>query len=226
MIKDTEGLIRSLAQNLEPVRPLPNPWIRTAVWLAVSLPYIVIVMLMMTPHQHLSAMILDTRFVMEQISAVLAGLAAAVAAFATIIPGYSRRLLLLPLLPLTAWFASLGQGCFQDLARYGVQALLLPHDPLCFLFILLFGAVPGFAMVVMLRRGAPLTPRFTAAIAGLAAAGIGNFALRLVHPEDVSVMMLVWHVGGVLILSALAGGTGHYMFDWRLLTRASRNNAQ
>ncbi len=226
MIKDTEGLIRRLAQNVEPVRPLPNPWIRTAVWLGVSVPYLVVVMIIMTPQQHLSAMVSDPRFVIEQISALSAGLAAAVAAFATIIPGYRRRLLLVPLLPFVVWFTSLGQGCLQDLARHGVQASLLPHDPLCFLFIVLFGAVPGIAMVVMLRRGAPLTPRLTAAIAGLAAAGIGNFALRLVHPEDVSVMMLVWHVGGVFILSVLAGGAGHYVLNWRLLTAPSRNSAQ
>src|SRR6266403_4281748 len=110
MIKDTEGLIRRLAQNVEPVRPLPNPWIRTAVWLGVSVPYLVVVMIIMTPQQHLSAMVSDPRFVIEQISALSAGLAAAVAAFATIIPGYRRRLLLVPLLPFVVWFTSLGQG--------------------------------------------------------------------------------------------------------------------
>jgi hypothetical protein len=50
-------------------------------------------------------------------------------------------------------------------------------------------------MTVMLQRGAPLTPHVTAALGGLAAAGIGNCGVRVIHPEDVSIMLVVWHIG-------------------------------
>ena len=84
-----------------------------------------------------------------------------------------------------------------------------------------FGTVPAVAMVVMIRRGAPLTPHLTAALGGLAAAGIGNLGVRLFHPEDVSVMLIVWHVGGVMGLSVLAASAGQLLLNWRSITAAS-----
>ena len=85
---------------------------------------------------------------------------------------------------------------------------------MCLPSIVLLGTVPAVVMAVMLRRGAPLTPYLTAALGGFAAAGIGNAGVRLVHPEDVSVMLLVWHVGSVMALSILAGSAGRYLLKW------------
>jgi hypothetical protein len=70
----------------------------------------------------------------------------------------------------------------------------------------------------MLRRGAPLTPHLTATLGGLAAAGIGNFGLRFVHTQDASVTVLVWQLGSVFFLSALAGWVGHLLLNWRSIT--------
>jgi hypothetical protein len=47
--------------------------------------------------------------------------------------------------------------------------------------------------------------------------------VRLVHPEDVSVMLIVWHMGGVMGLSALAAGVGQLLLNWRSLTASSQN---
>jgi hypothetical protein len=131
---------------------------------------------------------------------------------------------MLPLLPLTVWLASLGPGCLREFKQFGF-AIPLEHSLLCLPFIVLLGAVPAAAMAVMLRRGAPLTPFISAALGGLAAAGIGNAGVRLVHPEDVTVMLLVWHVGSVMALSILAGSAGRYLLKWPWNTRAASNVA-
>jgi Negative regulator of sigma F len=60
----------------------------------------------------------------------------------------------------------------------------------------------------------------------LAAAGLANFFLRLFHPEDVTVMLLCWHVGGVFLLSALAASVGEYLLNWGSVTDASENTAR
>jgi hypothetical protein len=72
-------------------------------------------------------------------------------------------------------------------------------------------------MAVMLRRGAPLTPKITTALGGLAAAGLGNFGLRLFHPQDSSLMVLVWQMGSVLLLTLLCGMAGRLLLRWRLM---------
>jgi len=179
------------------------------------------------PARHdLSSNLSDPTFVIEQIAALATGAAAAVAAFASVVPGRNRKWVLLPVLPFAIWLGSLGPACMQELRRFGLEALPLRHSLWCFPAIVLLGAIPALAMTVMLRPGAPLTPHVTAALGGLAAAGIGNFGVRIIHPEDVSVMLLVWHVGGVTVLCALAAKVGSYLFNWRAIIAASRNTAR
>jgi len=159
----------------------------------------------------------DLQFVVEQMAALATGIAAAVAAFATVVPGFSRKFLLLPAVTLVVWLGSLSQGCVQDWIQLGPDGLSLRSDWFCFPSIVLVGAVPAIAMAVMVRRGAPLTPHLTAALGGLAAAGLGNFGLRFFHPQDASLMVLVWQFGTVFILSVLAGWAGRYLLSWRAL---------
>jgi hypothetical protein len=75
---------------------------------------------------------------------------------------------------------------------------------------------------VILRRGAPLTPHVTSAFGGLAAAGLGNFGLRLFHSQDVSVMVLVWQVGTVFILTIMVAWAGQYLLNWRSIVGTAR----
>ena len=66
----------------------------------------------------------------------------------------------------------------------------------------------------MLRRGASITPRLTAALGGLAAAGLGNLAACLFDPHSSNLVVLVWHCGTVLAVAALAGITGAHLLRW------------
>ena len=221
MIDNTEELIRRLTADAKPVHPLGRPHTRAALWLVLSIAYIVL-MISLNPARHdVSSKLRGNSFIFEQAAAVATGIAAALAAFASVIPGYSRRWLTLPLLPLAVWLGSLGPGCFQEVAHFGMGGLPLEHNPWCAPFIVLFGSIPAVAMALMLRRGAPLTPRATAVVGGLAAAGLANAGVRVIHPEDVSVMLLVWHIGSVMALSAIAGGAGRYLFNWRSIIRIS-----
>lgn len=144
------------------------------------------------------------------------------AALASIVPGFDRRILLLPLFPFAIWFGSLGLGCLESWIQFGLDGLSLHPDWFCFPAILLVGMVPAIAMALMLRRGAPLTPHVSAALGGLAAAGLGNFGLRLFHPQDSSIMVLVWQMGTVFVLTGLAGWAGHLLLDWHVLLETAR----
>jgi hypothetical protein len=39
--------------------------------------------------------------------------------------------------------------------------------------------------------------------------------MRLVHPPDVSVLVLVWHVGTISVLVALASAAGARVLNWQ-----------
>jgi hypothetical protein len=209
MIKNTEGLIKNLAQELPPVQPLPGPPARTLLWLAILFPYVGLVVLIMGFVTKRPISRLDTRFVAEQIFALSTGIAAAMAAFVSVIPGRKKSFLLWPLLPMAGWLGTLGAGCLQT----GGDGTL-HHNLWCFPYIIILGTAPALILWTMLRRGAPLHPHMTAALGAIAAAGVGNFCVRLVHPEDVTVMLMVWHVGGVFLLTAVSSRAGRYMLNW------------
>jgi hypothetical protein len=222
---DTEKLIGRLAEANEPVEPLPRSWIRTATWLLVAIPYVGLVVYVVSPRSDLIAMMSEWRYVVEQIAALATAITAANAAFATTIPAHSRRVLLSPLPPLAVWVGSVAFGCVESWIELGRVGLLPQPDWFCFPAIVLVGAVPAIAMAVMLRRGAPLTPHLTTALGGLAAAGLGAVGLRLFHVQDASLTLLVWQVGSVCVLTAMAAWTGRYLLDWRLLIGAARRKA-
>lgn len=215
MIRDTGALIRELATCAEPVKPLLPPWIRAAIWVGLSLVYLAPMVVLLAPAVGLGANVSDDRFIVEQVAALTTGLMAAIAAFATIVPGYRRAFALLPVLPCAIWLGDLGRVCVRDLQTFGSQGWALAGHWACFPTSLVVGALPTIAMLVMLRHGAPLTPRLTTGLGALAAAGVANFGVRFIHAQDASIIVMAWHVGAVLALSAAVTWAGRALFNWR-----------
>ena len=217
---DTEHFIRSLAEDLEPVRPLRPPWRRTIAWAVLAVAYLAILIVTMSPRADLGARMQDPRFLIEQAAALLTGLTAAIAAFATVVPGYSRLVLLLPLVPLSVWVGAVASGAIEEYALAGAGVLGSSLDWSCVGAIIGGSAVPGVAMALMLRRGAPVTPHISAAFGALAAAGLGNLGVCLFHPHSSNLILLFWHCGTVLVLVALAGIAGAQLLRWPSHPRA------
>jgi len=217
MTTKTEALIENLTRDLKAVVPLKGPWIRTLRWLGILAPYCVTAVLLLHFVGKLPVPLVDTQFLLEQGFAILTGITAAMAAFASTTPGRSRSYLLWPLLPLFGWLATLGQACFHNMS----SGLSFQHNLLCLPFIIILGTPPAVILWMMLRRGAPLTPSWTAAFGALAAAGFGNFCVRLVHAEDVSLMLIVWHIGGIFILTAATSAFGRSLLNWRSVKTVS-----
>jgi hypothetical protein len=90
-------------------------------WLAISLPYVCAVVVMKPEAIDFLGKI-DARFALEQGAILATTLTAAIAAFASVIPGHHRKIYLLPLVPLAVWLASLGEGCASDWLRLGEPA--------------------------------------------------------------------------------------------------------
>jgi len=222
---DTDRLIASLTENPDPVQRLPPPWIRAASWFAMAVPYVAVIVMMMALRDDLTVKLTDFRYLVEQIAALCTAIGAAIAAFQSVVPGYNRRFLLLPLAPLSVWLASVGEGCVEAWLRGGALQNF-SSDFLCIPAIALVGTLPAVAMGLMLRKGAPLWPHTSTALGGLAAAGLGNFGLRLFHGQDASLMVLVWQIGTVFMLPVLCGWAGRLLLDWRpVVARVRRNLA-
>ena len=101
------------------------------------------------------------------------------------------------LLPLTA-LAVLGVG--------GMTTALFddPYGAGCFLAGAAFGLVTAAALVLWLRRGAPVSLNAAGTYTGIAAGAIGSFAFGLACPIDTIGHLGIWHVAPVALM-ALAG---------------------
>lgn len=208
---DTDLLIDRLAASASPVRPLAPAWRRAVGWLALGLPPLATIVAIHGPVGGAGALFADTRLLIEQGAALATAVTAAAAAFASTVPGAGRRWLLLPLAPLGLWLLALGKGCLDVWAG---GRLSLAVDTRCLGPMLLIAAVPAVAMVLMIRRGAPLVPRLTFFLGALATAAAVNFGLRFFHPGDATLTVLVWHMGFAAVASAAAGLVEPRILRW------------
>ncbi|WP_202909591.1 NrsF family protein [Alkalilacustris brevis] len=213
-IEATEALIERLSRDAAPVHPLPHPARRAARWLVVALAFGAAMVWAMGPRPDLAERLVDARFLLEQGAALATGIAAAIAALAFTIPGTSPWLRMLPVAPGALWLSTLSLGCLRDWWQMGADALRITPDLACFGYIALIGSLPAVVLLWMLRRGVPIAPGWSIGLGALAAAGLGNFALRFFHMQDAALMVLVWQVGSVMLLALLASLCGHRLLRW------------
>jgi hypothetical protein len=219
---DTETLIRELAGRTPQVRPLARPWVRAAAWLGIAVPSALLVVVMMSVHGDWVSRLLMPRVIGEEAFALATGTLAAIAAFASVVPGYNRRVLFLPLVPLVLWLGGLGQTSVRDWLQLTSHGFSMRSEWVCLPATIVAGAVPAIAMAVMLRRGAPMTPRLSALLGGLAAAGLGNLGVCVTHHAYGNVLVLVWHVTIVVALTVIVGSAGRHVLSWQSLVEQAR----
>ncbi|MCB1500374.1 MAG: DUF1109 domain-containing protein [Bauldia sp.] len=211
---DTDALIDRLAEEAAPVHRVRPVWVRVAWWFGLAIPPLVLAVAVHGVAGGAVGMMQDTRLLVEQAATLVTAVSAAAAAFASTVPGVNRRWLWLPVVPLAVWLLAIGKGCIDEWFHVGSEGLVVHADLGCFFPMLLVGAVPAAAMLIMVRRGAPLAPRSTLCLGALAIAAFVAFGLRFFHPGDASIMILVWHVGMVAVVSAAGALAGSRLFHW------------
>jgi hypothetical protein len=209
----TEQLIDELVHDLRPAPPLRPAWVRAGWWLLGAVAYLGLLTLLLTSSADVAANGTAWRFIAPQVTAFVMAASAAVAAFASTVPGASRRPLLATAAAAIVWTASLLGEAVQELSLPGPVALIAPEEWLCVAMAVIGGALPALGMAFMLRRGALLSPALTAALGAVAITGLANIAACVSHPHPSSAVILVWHGGFILALAALAAWGGRRVLD-------------
>ncbi len=208
---NTEDLIRRLGDRLEPVRPLAPPWRRAAAWLACAAAYLCgIVLLAWARGRSLAGADL-----VQQGALIATAISASVAAFASVVPASDKRMLGIPLAPGMLLMAALVWGCIVDVRMHGTFGVGREVDWPCVVSISVGGAVLWALGVAMLRRGAPLTPRVSSLLAGVAAFAVANLEACLSRPHVFTITVLLWHgMTTALLVTALAH-VGRGLLTWK-----------
>ncbi len=217
----TEALIHVLADDAMPIRRLLPPERRALLWLAMTMVYLIGVVVAIGLRPDIGETVRDARVLIETGAALATGILASMAAFCAACPGRPVWERALPLPALVLWFGLLAEGALEAWTGTPRQVVTMHADFAGLLDLLLLGAPPVVLLLTMLRRGVPIVPVVTGGLSMLAIASLIAAALRFVHPEDSSVMLLVWQFGPVVLLSLLGAVIGPRLLPWPRSTLGS-----
>jgi hypothetical protein len=207
-------LIERLGRESTVVTPLPTPGMRTVVWLICGVTYLLVVAAIMFNATSSGRPVMTPLYLLQLGAALATGMTAALAAFASVVPGASHRVRVLPAISGAVWLASLLWGCWRDLQTSGTLGMTNQTDWPCVVSIAIGGVLLWGPMLVMLRRGAPLTPRTTAFLGGLAALSLANIEACLTRPHAFAMTVLVWHGVTIALTAALLAWLGRHWMRW------------
>jgi len=213
MNTSTENLIAALSQDLKPVKRLPSPARRLLGWMALALP-VSLVMGALVEQQYITLAyerLTNMRSLIELGAIFLTALTAGYAALCCVQPGRSKHAWMLPVVPFAAWLALIGESCFRLFEQVGPDQFSFAPHWTCYPSVVATGAAPAIVLVLLLKRGMLTSPTRTVGLAALAASALGAVGLRLFHPPDATVMLLLWQLIATVTFLGLASLVSAYM---------------
>ncbi|KPU61633.1 hypothetical protein AN403_5705 [Pseudomonas fluorescens] len=213
----TDELIDVLAADLKPVRRLLPPVWRLIGWLAVSVPVMALMVAAMRMRPDIGVKLAEPVFLTQELASLATAFMAGWAALVTCVPGEPGWKLWTPVAPLALWIATLGRQCWDEWMRLGLSGMAFHSDLMCLPGIAMIGAIPALAIVLAIRRGARLRTPCAMWWGSLAAAALANVALRLFHPEDAALMVIVWQFGSVLLFMTMLSLCRRFLVPERMV---------
>jgi hypothetical protein len=207
---NTEDLIERLGREATPVVALPTPERRTAMWVVWSLLYLAAVGVRVFFKSSATGVSASPIYVLQQIAAWMTGALAGWAALQSVIPGSPHRVRVLVAAAATCW---LGLLLWTTDARETSTALRGTDWP-CVLSMLTGGVLLGAPLAWMLRQGAALTPRTTAALGAIAALSVGNVEACLTRPHPFTITVVLWHGGTILAAALVSALLARVWLQW------------
>lgn len=196
---ETGDLIERLTSHALPVRPLPSPGSRAALWLAMVIAAIAGLVAIDGPCPNLMVRLGDPWYRLALASAALTGMTAGAAAFFTSMPDRSRLWVWAPVPTLLAWAGAVGGSCLYAPDPPVSPAIAFNDTLHCAVVFLMAGGTISALLLGMLRR-APLSHAPAARwLAGLAVGGLTTAGFSLTRTFAEPAMMLFWNGAAAMI---------------------------
>jgi hypothetical protein len=211
----TEDLIVQLASTAGPVRPLARPPVRLAQWLGLAIAIAALAIVAIGPRRDLWLVMGQPAFAALVALTLFMAVAAAAASLVLSIPGAERSALqrMVPVIAGATWGVVL-VGLLVAGGNPMHRVLAWPVHLACVIEIAGIAFVTGWMLLAMLRRAAPLRLGWSAALAALAAVGVGAVATQLICPIDDPAHQLVGHLLPAAVVVVIGTMTGRRLIDW------------
>lgn len=210
---ETPDLIRALAAQARPVKPLASLGWRLCGWLLLAVALAGLLAMGQGVRADLPDELRKPSFVLAVGAALLTGALAAAGCLLASLPDRSRRWLWLPAFPAAVWVSTLSYGCLADWVGLDPASLGWREALNCLSTLLLTSVPLSLALFVLLRHAAPLRPALVTMTAGLAVSAITSATMSVIHQLDASVMVLAWNLGFAAILVAFDAAAGRWVLS-------------
>ena len=184
------------------------PWLRSLSWVGAACLLFLGIVLRFGVRPDLAEFFGQGANDLEWVACTATGLAATLAAFEVSLPDRSRWWALLPLPALALWLAMQGHACLLDWLAEGERGLAMGDSDRCFVVIVSCSVPLWLLLGAMVRHGALIRPRLTAALSGLAVAALAASGLDFFHTVDATLMDVVIHTIAVAVVVLVATSLG------------------
>lgn len=207
----TDDLMRSLVADATPA-PRLEPRLRIALVAGLALSAVLFAAIL-GPRSDLAAVATEPRFMFKfVVTLALAGTAIAVA-LRLVRPGMRAGVPALLLAPGLLAAAVLTELTVTPAASWGAR-LVGSNALVCLMSVPLLAAPVLVAVLTVLRRGAPLRPALTGAVAGLVAGGLGATLYASHCVDDSPLFVATWYSLAIALVVAAGALAGARLLRW------------
>ncbi len=209
---NTDKLINSLCDDLEPVKPLAHPLMRARPWLALAIVYMVVATFISGIRPDLlSSKLHDTVFIFEILIALSIVLSTLFVSFWANVPDMRGKKWLISI-PITltlvfiTWTISRAAGEAPHIDTFSWHS--------CFRDGIIFATLPITGLIALSARGTTTCPLTCALLNILCASAMGFIALRITCVNDSIEHALLHHLAPFVVLGIVVGGIARRFYRW------------
>ena len=209
--RNIDTVINGLCDELEPCKCLAHPFVRVLPFLGVAIIYIAALVYFIGVRSELTKKFADASFMFELFLMAFMSISAAIASSYLAVPGAcEKKWIIVP--PLTAF----GIFCVWSLIRAVSEGMHMPalHMDHCMGEGMFMAIIPMTMMIVLVRNGATTSPKITALMNALAAAGLGYVGLRFTCSMDTVGHATVSHLLPYVVIGMIMGLGARKLFKW------------
>lgn len=203
----TENLIQELIHELKPVKRINSTSKRLIHFVAIATFCFLGALSIFGIREDIREAISNPAFFFQAIILFILAVLSALSALILSVPGEERssRVRWIPILVFFLWGGTLVWLLTENQGSVG-------HGLNCIRDIVVFGAVPGIVLMIMVRKAAALTAGWNGALLLMSVAALGALGAQFVCHNDSPSHLLLWH----LIPVAMAGLIGVFLGKWIL----------
>jgi hypothetical protein len=198
----SEELVRSLVEDLRPVRRLRGVDSRTLLWAAFALACVCIGVYALGARPDLSSKLGDPAYRYENASLLLVFILSARSAFHLSVPGLERgqATRTLPMVGLLVWLSIVALRYSSGAGEPAAGAAASLAGWSCVWRMIRLALLPSVALFLMLRRAAPQRREWTGWFALLSSGSLAMMGTQLICARDEPRHVLLSHCGAVLLV--------------------------